>query len=86
MAHVYRGTNGDVAEMRTDALSGGLSADQYATTINGVKTPGNVAIWDAFGNVVDSGVSLASLIGSAGILEDSFSAPVITSESDLIYG
>lgn len=53
-----------IAQTRVQELSGGVNAVQIVTTDGGTKTSGNGGVWEANGNLVDSG-SPAGGAGSA---------------------
>jgi small nuclear ribonucleoprotein (snRNP)-like protein len=86
-----RGNFDVVDQTRLDQLSGGSDAVQVITTDGSTKTPGHLVALDTHGNLVDAGISIASVsasLASAGtthteILTDS-NGP-ITSNGDFIY-
>lgn len=82
MAHITDG-NTHLCEVREADLSGGLTADQFATTVTGSKTDYNIAIW-LNGNVVDSGIPFSLITPSLGIIVDDSGNPVVDDSGNAI--
>jgi hypothetical protein len=74
----------DIAQIRPSETSGGVNAEKLATTTAAPKTPGNLAAWDAAGNVVDAGGPGSSGSTHAEILTDG-NSNIIFANGDVIY-
>lgn len=69
-----------LSQIKTTDLSGTTFAEEFATTVAGAKTAGDVAAWDANGNLTDGGTPVFP-----DLLVDSDGDIVVTSDGEVIY-
>ena len=75
----------DIDQIGTGFLSAGTDAEQLLTTITEPRPEGNILVFDALGNAVNSGIPLSSLVVLLDILVDVIGLPILTSDGEAIY-
>jgi hypothetical protein len=80
----------NVVDQSLSALfSGGTAAAQLVSTVGSAKTAGNLLMWDADKNAVDSGISAvivsSSVATSSPILDSATGEPIFDSNGDWIF-